>query len=75
MFMKTSVPYSYRFLVLVYMSLDSYIGGDLTFERFTKQNKRHRVCNSRKLYMQYVMSCRNFYLEEKSQTTESSSSI
>lgn len=41
--------------------LDSYIGGNLTFERF--QNKKDRVCNSRKLYMQYAVSCRDFYLE------------
>lgn len=41
--------------------LDSYIGGNLTFERF--QNKKDRVCNCRKLYMQDAVSCRDFYLE------------
>lgn len=37
MFMKTSVPYSYKFLILVWTIPDSSFESKLTIERFTKE--------------------------------------
>lgn len=61
MFMKTSVPYSYKFLILVWTIPDSYFRRKLTIERFTKKQTN---CNSGKLYTECAISCRDFRLFE-----------
>ena len=63
MFMKTSVPYSYKFLILVWTALDFYFGKKLSDNR--KVYKRTgRINNSAKLHIQCAISSTDFHLCE-----------
>lgn len=59
MFMKTSVPPNYKFLILVWMIPDFYFGKKL-LEYWKVYKRTDRTCNSGKLYIQRATSCRDF---------------
>lgn len=57
--MKTSVPYSYKFLILVWTTIDFYFGKKLSDNR--KVYKRTgRIYNSGKLHIQCAISSQIF---------------
>lgn len=63
MFMKTSVPYSYKFLILVWMLPDSYFGRKLS-DNWKVYKRTDKTCNSGKLYVWCAISYRDFCLCE-----------
>lgn len=63
MFMKTSVPDGYKFLILVWTILDSYFGRILS-DNWKVYKNTDRICNSGKLYIGCAISYGDFHLME-----------